>query len=957
MPDWLEGAAAALAGRYAVERELGRGGTAVVLLARDLRHARAVAIKILRPELAAALGSERFLREITFVAQLSHPNILPLFDSGEAVLEGISTASGPRGPERLVYYVMPYVAGETVRDRLRREGPLPIRDAIRLARGIASGLAYAHEHGLVHRDIKPENILIEGGEAVIADFGIARALDVGDADVLSISGLAVGTPTYMSPEQGAGATVDARTDIYALGCVLYEMLAGDPPFTGRTPQILQARHLSEPPPSLVNIRPQVGPRLASIVATALAKVPADRYETAAGMVRALDDAGIENPTPISTPVRRPARWRHGLGVAIIGVAALAAAAGLTRGRPRLSENRVVVFPLAEAGGRDTEGRGESLALLLGHALEHTDPLKWIDGWSLLGAEQRTDPRLVTAAAERGFARASGARFYVNGAIVRSEDSATVILRLHDAAGDSLVAQTSASAPADTSSLARLALASMARLLPALLAPERRHDARLWEPLLSRNPGAVAHWLQGDRHYRESRFGSALEHYRRAVAGDSGLVMAALSGAQAASWLNDDQEASAMTAAALRRDSLLPTKYHDFARGLDANLRGSADSAVTRFRAALARDSTWPEAWAALGETYFHLLPATENPESLAGAAFRQAVRHDANFSPALVHLSELMLRAGDIDGATASIETLRRLDADSTLVPPLVLMRNCLAGGPPDTTSDAAVVLEAARTLAAGAAQAHCAERGLRRVLDDNSAAPNIRWGALLWLQGLLLAEGREEEVRSLLHAAQASLPASAGLFITNAVAGHRFDSEAAIVVQSLAAPLETLSAGRLWYLGEWAAHRRDTAQLAALADAAAARAHRTALPEDSLLANALGSHLTLLRGDTLGAIAALRRLASVASADTLMWDPWQSLAAERMLLAELAESRGLHAEAARNVLVFEGQQSVYFLPYLARALGLRARALAATGHQSESARVRRRLSALAAGQLANAGQ
>ncbi|HEX9218737.1 MAG TPA: serine/threonine-protein kinase, partial [Gemmatimonadales bacterium] len=210
---------AALADRYTIERELGHGGMATVYLAQDLKHHRKVAIKVLEPELAAALGPERFLREIEIAAGLNHPHILPLYDSGEAATS--------------LYYVMPYVEGETLRDRLKREGQLPLEDAVRITREVADALSYAHSHDVVHRDIKPENILFQAAHAVVSDFGIARAITAAAGASLTATGIAIGTPGYMSPEQGAAsARVDERSDIYSLGCVLYEMLAGEPPFTG-----------------------------------------------------------------------------------------------------------------------------------------------------------------------------------------------------------------------------------------------------------------------------------------------------------------------------------------------------------------------------------------------------------------------------------------------------------------------------------------------------------------------------------------------------------------------------------------------------------------------------------------------------------------------------------------------------------------------------------------------------
>jgi len=237
---------AALAGRYTIERELGRGGMATVYLAQDRKHHRQVAIKVLKPELAAALGPERFLREIDTAARLTHPHILPLHDSGEAA--------------GLLYYVMPYVEGETLRDRLEREGQLPLEEAVRITREVASALSYAHSHDVVHRDIKPENILLSGGEAVVADFGIARAITAAARGQLTETGIAIGTPGYMSPEQGAAsARVDERSDIYSLGCVLYEMLAGEPPFTGPSAESIVRQHLAAAPPRVSAMRAAVPP--------------------------------------------------------------------------------------------------------------------------------------------------------------------------------------------------------------------------------------------------------------------------------------------------------------------------------------------------------------------------------------------------------------------------------------------------------------------------------------------------------------------------------------------------------------------------------------------------------------------------------------------------------------------------------------------------------------------------
>jgi eukaryotic-like serine/threonine-protein kinase len=265
---------ATLDGRYSIERELGRGGMATVYLATDLRHRRPVAIKVLHPELAHSLGTDRFVREVEIIAKLSHPHVLPLFDSG--------TADG------LLFYVMPYVEGESLRARLSREGKLPVADVIRLTDQIASALSYAHEHGVVHRDIKPENVLLTGDQAIVADFGIARAVEAAGEGRLTGTGLAVGTPAYMSPEQATGGTgVDRRTDVYALGCVVYEMLAGKAPFDASTPQALMAKHIFEATPQLRTSDPSIPLFLQRAVERAMAKDPAERFDSASDFAAAL----------------------------------------------------------------------------------------------------------------------------------------------------------------------------------------------------------------------------------------------------------------------------------------------------------------------------------------------------------------------------------------------------------------------------------------------------------------------------------------------------------------------------------------------------------------------------------------------------------------------------------------------------------------------------------------------
>ena len=315
MSEIQERLTAALAGRYDVEGPLGEGGMALVFLATDVKHDRQVAVKVLRPELAASLGAERFLREITVTAKLQHPHILPLYDSGDA--------------DGLLYYVMPFVEGESLADMIEREKQLSIDEAIRITKEVAGALGHAHAYGLIHRDIKPENIMMSGGHAIVADFGIAKAVSAAGGESMTQTGMAIGTPAYMSPEQAAGDPhLDGRTDIYALGCMLYEMLIGQVPFTGPTAVAIIARHTMDqvPPPSIM--RQSIMPELEDVIFCAMAKSPADRFRTAQEMIDALtsvETGGRPKVRSTRTDLRQamvvqPPAWKRALLPVISAVA-------------------------------------------------------------------------------------------------------------------------------------------------------------------------------------------------------------------------------------------------------------------------------------------------------------------------------------------------------------------------------------------------------------------------------------------------------------------------------------------------------------------------------------------------------------------------------------------------------------------------------------------------------------
>ena len=384
---------AALADRYTIERELGAGGMATVYLAEDIKHHRRVAIKVLREDLAASMGSARFLREIQIAAQLQHPHILPLLDSGEA--------------DGFLFYVMPFVTGQSLRERLAREGELPVHEAVRLITEVVDALAHAHEHGVVHRDIKPDNVMLSGRHALVADFGVAKAVsEATGRNTVTTLGVAVGTPTYMSPEQAAAdPNIDHRSDIYAVGVMAYELLTGRPPFVGSTPQQVLAAHVTEAPDPVTKRRPAISPALEAIIMRCLAKRPADRFQTAHDLLTQLEPlatpSGGMTPTttrPIAA-VTAPTRSKW-LRVALIGsaVVSVAAAAFLLLNRaPATAALQQTVQLTRSAGVQElphitSDGKGVAYRILSpGDTTFHVELRRGSDG-SAVAVAQNAAPR-------------------------------------------------------------------------------------------------------------------------------------------------------------------------------------------------------------------------------------------------------------------------------------------------------------------------------------------------------------------------------------------------------------------------------------------------------------------------------------------------------------------------------------------------------------------------------------
>ena len=427
--DLLQQLTAALGERYRVERELGHGGMAVVFLAEDLKHRRRVAIKLLKPELSAALGSERFLREIEIAATLQHPHILPLYDSGQA--------------DGLIYYVMPFAEGESLRQRLAREQQLPLDAAFQIAREVGSALQYAHDHGVIHRDIKPENIMLSGGQAVVADFGIARALHAASTEQLTLSGLVVGTPQYMSPEQAGGAAVDGRSDQYSLACTLYEMLVGQPPFSGPSSHAVIARHSFDPVPSLRVVRDTVPLAAEGAIMRAMAKVPADRFASMERFVDALvspETTAVRPAMPAPAQSRLRARAARRV-MAVLGVGVVAAAAawwfGARRTEGRASPGAgtvtaVAVLPFQEiASNPDSSYLGDGMTEGLIADLSQVGSLKVISRSS--GAVAQGKARSLGELASE-----LGVEAVVRGSIRRTGDSVRVSVRFLHAPDSTLL---------------------------------------------------------------------------------------------------------------------------------------------------------------------------------------------------------------------------------------------------------------------------------------------------------------------------------------------------------------------------------------------------------------------------------------------------------------------------------------------------------------------------------------
>jgi tetratricopeptide (TPR) repeat protein len=426
MPD-QERLTKSLADRYAIEREIGSGGMATVYLAQDLKHNRQVAVKVLDPDLAEALGADRFLREIETAANLTHPHILPLFDSGEA--------------DGFLFYVMPFVEGESLRSRLTRERQLPVEDAVQITREIADALACAHEKGVIHRDVKPANILLVSGHAVLADFGVAHAVATAKEERITRTGTSLGTPAYMSPEQAMGEQdLDGRSDQYALGCVLYEMLAGHPPFTGAQVEAVVRQHLVEQPPPVTQARPAVAEEVVKVVNRALSKSPADRFKTTGEMAAAL--AFTTSPAKARSRGGRAKAAIYG-GTVVLGLATIAVIASLwPPDESDLDPNVVAVMPFENlTGDPELDDVGRTASMVLTQALQRTGLVtvrNFDNAWVSFDYAQAQVERGQASSRLTAFASELGAGTILHGAYQLNGDQICFDASITDAVSGDLV---------------------------------------------------------------------------------------------------------------------------------------------------------------------------------------------------------------------------------------------------------------------------------------------------------------------------------------------------------------------------------------------------------------------------------------------------------------------------------------------------------------------------------------
>ena len=678
--DSLERLRSALHDRYRVERLVGQGGMATVFLAEDLKHRRQVAIKVLRPELSAALGTERFLREIELAAKLQHPHVVPVYDSGEA--------------DGMLYYVMPFVEGESLRDLMRREGQVPLQRAAEIIREAASGLAYAHGQGIVHRDIKPENIMLSGGHAVVTDFGIARAIDASRQEThLTGAGMAIGTPAYMSPEQATADTVDGRSDQYALACVFYELVTGKQAFAGPTMQAMLTSILTGPRPRLSSVVEGIPPEVDGATQRALATDPAQRFDSIGEFAAAV----TQESSGAAAATRESRRWKR-LAVIlplVVAVAAVAWAMLLGPGRRVVvsGAETIAVVPFSTSGP-GLEGIGEGMVDLLAANLDGVGPIRTIEPRSTVREwRRRVQSDVGDLDDALAVARDTRAASVLMGSIVATGGIARLTAELFDLEG-TRIGTAQVDGPADSV----LALADGLSL--ALL----RDIWKSRQPLPSANASAINSesmpairaYLRGERHHRRGNWDSAQVAFEEAVAADSTFALAWYRLANTLGWKGQYANATALQASAnaLRYADSLPPRMRSLlvAYDLFSRQQHTADDSA---RAYVQRFPDDADGWYLLGEAQFHgRLVHPLSPDELR-RPFDRVLELDSSLTPAAIHPMQLATEQRDTALLRRYEAVFRAADATGELEN-AELTRQALAG------QDSAFVALTGRAIGTG---------------------------------------------------------------------------------------------------------------------------------------------------------------------------------------------------------------------------------------------------------------
>ena len=641
----------ALGDSYRLERELGGGGMSHVFLATEASLNRHVVIKLLPPEMVSDVSAARFKREMELTAQLHHPHILPVLSAGAR--------------DDLMFYVMPYVQGESLRHRLGREKQLPVGDALRILREIADALAFAHRHGVVHRDVKPENILLEDGHAVLADFGVARALISAGAENLTGTGMAVGTPGYMAPEQMTGEkNIDARADVYALALVGYEMLAGHPPFSGASAKAIVTAHLTTPPVPLTEIRPEVPASASAAIARGLAKEPDDRFQTAAAFRDALDAAVVGAAVAASKPAPR-SRVPRLAGIAAVAAIAVAIAVGVVRYRggaaKRLDANVLVVAPF-NVLSPDLALWKEGIVDLLARNMDGAGPIRTVSpsvivqGWSGHADRQSTSD----------LARRTGAGIAVFGTLEKfGRDSVRAAATMLDANSGNVLSELRRTDHADR--MDRLVDSLTVGLLREL-GRTRPVSAVKLAGVGSSSLPALKYFLQGEQYFRRTQFDSAAMSYEQAVRQDSTFALALYRAGTVRGWVQgiNDTIASDLVGRAgahLKglgaRDSLIilsDSLGRAIARSNENVLQNPKLPEQVRRLFEITttleqRYPTDPDAWYAIGEARFHhgTRLGRRQPRRSILDAFDRAIAADSGYAPAYIHAIDLAYELGSPD--------------------------------------------------------------------------------------------------------------------------------------------------------------------------------------------------------------------------------------------------------------------------------------------------------------------